>query len=382
MSEAAFEALLEEMKQGGLDAIDPIDITAKRNVYGKAFPRDISTTLDGNHRLRAAKKLGWKQIRANEKVVSGEQEARLISYAKNYERGTLDPYAQAAYFKWFVDSGMTHAKIAKLHRIDRTTVTKHLSLCKIAPKAKKKLVSVPRVTVSHLEPVATLKPKQQEELSKEFARDHKEEPPSVRTIEHRVKMIKRAEKEAEELRKAVEKAKYPKCPKCGKPPKRRSWRGLPWVQCSSGLYDHDWNLETGLEKREHPKGAKKKAGPTIPKYIRSTHGIDDFRQAFQEYARNLIPKFTEINNLSCDGSVGKDDMSYVHAEIGGYWTKLRVELNGQDFSITVEPKTYTSKRLQDFKTSITIWPEPKSKEDLAKLEKLVSEIFTSSGMKF
>lgn len=370
MPAEAYGALLKDMKKGGPSAIDPILIT---------IVDEHTIVVDGNHRLRAARELGWSKIPVIvDPTISTEEKARMVGFSKNYERGTMDPYKQAEYFKWFVDRGWTHEKIAKEHRIDRTTVTKVLSLIKIEPEVREKLADVPRVTISHLEPIATLKPKQQHKFAKELSREYKRESPPVRTIEHRVEQIKREEREAEELRKAVEKAKFPKCPTCGKPARKDSWRKLPWVRCENY---HEWSLETGPIPREPAVKREKKPGkPPLPKYIRSTYPIDDFRKAFGEYARGLIPKIEEISDLSCWGNKGRRAV-HVHADLRGTIVSLSVDIDGTDYSLHVEPKTYASEKLKQFKTSVTMWPEPKNKKDLAKLEQLVSEIFEKVGGK-
>lgn len=376
MSFDAWVALVNDMKQGGPNAIDPILIASKRVIYQDlTIPEDAFVAIDGNHRLRAAKKLGWSKIPAlPDPSIIDEEMARAISYAKNFERGSMDPYRQAEYFKWFVKRGWTHEQIAEKHRIDRTTVTKHLSLIKIEPNIRKTLAKVPRVTISHLEPIATLKPKQQKELVKNvMLRGGKREAPSVRSIEFDAHRIKEADRLAEKLKKAVEKAKYPKCPTCGKPASSISYSGLPNVRCPNY---HEWSLEKGAYPSPWEKAAeKKKAGkPQPPKYIRSTHPIDDFRKAFAEYVRGLIPKIEEINNISCWGNNGRREV-HVSADIRGIMVSMSVHIDGKDYTLHIEPKTYSSEKLKAFKTKVTMWPEPKRKADLAKMEQLVSEIF-------
>lgn len=379
-----YEAIREDMRRGGSAAIDPILTASKQAIFkDPSIPEDIRITIDGNHRLRIARELGWSEIREGFDLrITDRETARIISYVKNTERGEMDPYRQAEYFKWFVDHGWTHEKIAKKHRIGRTTVTKHLSLIKIDPKAREKLANVPRITISHLEPIATLELGQQCKLVKEIASEFRRESPPVRTIEHRVSRIKKEAKEAEELRRAVEKAKFPKCPTCGKPARSDSWRRLPWVRCENY---HEWNLDTGPIKREKPLGLgqqTKTKKPQMPKYIRSTHTPDEFREAFGEYARRLIPRFKRIHNIRCRGTAADSGReAYVDADISPYQhlLGLRVELDGRDISLTVEPKTYKSKDLKQFKTSVSMWPEPKKKESLVKLEQLISEIFEKSG---
>lgn len=377
-----YGALREDMKLGSPAAIDPI-LTASKRVILKdlSIPGDAHIVIDGNHRLRIARELGWPEIREGfDPGITDGETARVISYAKNAERGEMDPYHQAEYFKWFTDRGWTHEKIAKKHRIDRTTVTKHLSLIKIDPQAREKLAKVPRITISHLEPIATLKPDQQRKLVKEMASEFRRESPSVRTIEHRVSRIKKEAEDAENLRRAVEKAKFPICPTCGKPAKSDSWRRLPWVRCEEY---HEWSLETGAPKPEVEKRTKAKAEgkPQLPKYIRTVHTLDDFREVFCECARSLIPNFKRIDTIRCDGTTDSGKGAHVSADLDQYrqTASLRVEMDGKKFILWVEPKTYKTGNLKKFKTAVKTFPEPTKKRDLVKLEQRVKELFEKFG---
>lgn len=101
--------------------------------------KDCYLVVDGCHRLRKARELGWTEIRAElDPNIDSEEKARAIGYAKNTERGHQDPYKLAEYFAWFSEKKkMTHEQIAKMHGIDRTTVTKTLALNNVAPDIRK-----------------------------------------------------------------------------------------------------------------------------------------------------------------------------------------------------------------------------------------------------
>lgn len=367
MDDETFDNLVADIRAHGIGAIDPIHVRPLDGGF---------ECIDGEHRLRAVKKAGFTKIGCEIHEVD-ESEAKVMNYRKNKERGNLDYFKEAELFKSELERGLTQQQIAERYGVSQPQVSARLSLLRISGETKEVITRVisPRYELppSHLESIATLKPKQQQKLTKEIVREYKHEPPPVRTIERKVSWIKREEREAEELRKAVEKAKFPKCPTCGKPARKHSWQRLPWVHCDNY---HEWSLETGAPKREPIVRRAEKGKPQLPKYIRSTHTIDDFRNVFGEYARSLVPKIKEINDLSCWG-----EEDHVHADLRGSVVSLGVNISGKEFSLQVEPKSYTTKALQQFKTSVSMWPEPRTKKDLAKLEQLVSQIFKEFGGK-
>lgn len=365
-----YGALREDMKLGGPTVIDPILTASKRAIFkDPSIPEDIRITIDGNHRLRLARELGWHKIREEfNPAVDSEEKARVISYAKNVERGEVDPYRQAEYFRWFVDHGWTHEKIAKKHRIDRTTVTKYLSLIKINPQTREKLANMPRVTISHLEPIATLDHGQQGKFAKDIVRDHKRDPPTVESIEREVRHIKEEARRAEALRRAVEKAKFKKCPMCGKPPNRESYRGFPWVRCDNF---HEWSLDEGIpkERRSAASGEHK-----TPQSIKSEKPLDDFVQTFRRIVSELLSTLGEIESITL---WGKNKAGKKISVSGGFWgdwsTNIDVEVQGgPKFKLNVH-KTKI-KDSPNIRTRIS-GPHIESKHDLAKFERQISEVF-------
>jgi len=313
MAPERWEALLGDMRKGGPSAIDPILVMSKRVIVPDA-PKDSFIAVDGNHRLRGSRKLRWPKIYAFlDATITSEKQARMISYAKNYERGSMDPYKQAEYFKWFVDQGWTKEDIAKKHRIDRTTVTRILSLLKIAPEVKTKLADVPCITISHLEPIATAPHHIQREVVKHInKRDHSTVADVARCTRHITEEFEKREK----LRKATDAAKFPKCPTCGKSPNDfdvtyDGRKNEDNVRCENW---HRWSLSKGLE-RERPKSGEP-SEPTIPQSIKSERAMSDFRAAFNTAISELLPTISNITDIDINSS-GKIEDIHIAGQAGG-----------------------------------------------------------------
>lgn len=102
----AVDALAADMKQIGL--LQPIMVTPAE---GKTFK-----LLFGEHRLAAAKQLGWKTIRA---IVQTEKVSHaLVSFLENYVRNNLTPIDIGRSFRSLINDGFKQAAIAK--RINKT----------------------------------------------------------------------------------------------------------------------------------------------------------------------------------------------------------------------------------------------------------------------
>jgi ParB family chromosome partitioning protein len=157
MPPKAYDRLVEDMRENGPRAIEPILV---RRV-GRKFE-----IIDGFNRWRAAKQLAWRTIPANILDVSLE-EAKVINYRKNSERGTIDPFKEAELFKSDIDAGMTQEEVAERYGVDRSQVAYRLSLLKISARARE-FIDVTRVTPSHLEIIAKVpRAADQEVLAKE-----------------------------------------------------------------------------------------------------------------------------------------------------------------------------------------------------------------------
>jgi len=161
MLEDTFEALLEDAKQHGADALDPILVRPLDFLRGE----QQYEIIDGENRWKVAKKLGWQRIRAVIKKVTLD-EAKAINYRKNRERGTLDPFKEALLFKSEIDLGRTYDEVASKYGVSHAQVGARLSLLNISDEAKNIVTRVTKegITPSHLELIASVKetPKQRE----------------------------------------------------------------------------------------------------------------------------------------------------------------------------------------------------------------------------
>ena len=64
MDAATFNALLKDMKEGGPEAIDPILLRPHEELGTGADAEAAYEVVDGEHRIQAALRLGWTEIRA------------------------------------------------------------------------------------------------------------------------------------------------------------------------------------------------------------------------------------------------------------------------------------------------------------------------------
>jgi len=101
MDGETFNALLKDMKDGGPEDIDPILLRPLEEATG-ADAEAAYEMVDGEHRTRAALRLGWTEIRARIQEMSLE-EAMVVNYRKNRERGRLDPIKEGKLYKWWQD---------------------------------------------------------------------------------------------------------------------------------------------------------------------------------------------------------------------------------------------------------------------------------------
>ncbi|GAI03109.1 unnamed protein product, partial [marine sediment metagenome] len=110
MSPDAYRRLVEDMRENGPGAIEPIIVRKA----GEKFE-----IVDGFNRWKAAKELAWTAIPANIRDVPLE-EAKVINYRKNSERGAIDPFREAELFRSEMDTGVTQQGVADRYGIERS----------------------------------------------------------------------------------------------------------------------------------------------------------------------------------------------------------------------------------------------------------------------
>lgn len=165
MPQETYNTMLEDMRTGGLEGINPVEV---RPVDGKP-PYEI---IDGESRWKGARELRWTQIRAELKPMSLE-EAKAECYRKNKERGHIDPFKEAELFRSEIDAGLTQREVAAKYRVSHGYVGESLRLLtnlqpNIRREASVMLTRVsknscaPVIDRSHLEQLASVKDKVQQ----------------------------------------------------------------------------------------------------------------------------------------------------------------------------------------------------------------------------
>ncbi len=303
MPPETFEALLTDMKAAGLAGTGPID-TAVVPGFAKRI------VIDGAHRLRAAKKLGWKHLfEIFHHEIDTEEQARIFNYRRDAERGDIDDFKLASSFEWFSQKGLTQEQIAERFGVDKTTVSRKLSLLDIDPGVRQKVLAKKGFGTSHLEPIATLPTDLQEKAVQKLQSDWtvRDMDPgatvSVRVVERVVQQVKQEAQRLRVFNAAVEKAKFPKCPTCDKPPKL-SWVELPRVACSSGEYSHEWSLNTGKLRSFGGDVGRPAKVDRLPQHVKSSHTVQEFNEAIQNFARKQLANVTSVEYMELNGKMG------------------------------------------------------------------------------
>jgi ParB/RepB/Spo0J family partition protein len=341
MPPAEYEALRKDMKIEGPWGVGPLLVSPAKFYYEKPLS-DLSqyyVIVDGEHRWLVAKELGWKDIRCEVHDIT-EEDAKAECYHRNREHGNLDPFKEANLFKTDLDNKMTQQEIANKYLIDASTVSHRLSLLKLAPEVTKAVEELPRgnLSVSHIEPLTTLQPQDQKLMLKEITQREKSwgGMPSVRDIENSVERLKLRREMERKLQSAVAKAKYPKCPKCRKKPRDIHSKGLPWVECESGDYDHTWNLDTGkLMWAVTSRGTTRDTTARIePQTLRSNHTVQEIHAVFAERIKELYPKI-DVDDVQITGKLNGQAFSFdlnkyahgmsVSVQQAGKWKSFRAE---------------------------------------------------------
>jgi len=353
MQPEEFEALKADMNMVGPKRIDPVLVSPYLAFYpcedteeNRAFFAEHPTyvIVDGEHRWRGATDLKWSELRCDVEEIS-EEDAKGICYRKSKERGTIDPFKEAALFKSEVDVGLTQKEIAEKFIIDSSTVSHRLSLLRLVPEIKEKISMMPRgtITPSHLEPIATLPEGEQKKI--ELTRWDKEVRP-VQDIAEEVRRIKRNLSEKEALRKAIETAKFKECPKCKGEASGIYHKGLPWVNCRNHPYeqDHTWNLYTGEPAYKPVKvqeALEENKEPQISSVIRSNFTVKELSNAFFNSIHAILPKLESLSDISLYGVIDGKKVSIRF----GYHTNVMnvyVEYDKANVGISVEAKDYQS----------------------------------------
>ena len=284
------------MQLQGPEACDPIDTC---ELEGRRF------TVDGAHRLRAAKELGWAYIyEISHPEVKTETEARLFNYKRDSQRGEIDPFKLSESLQWFREQGMKLEEIGDRFGLDTSTVSRRLSLSKMEPTvadwSREK-----RFSVSHLEVVASLPPPVQQRLAQEL---EDADDVTVMELEDEATGMLKDYKEQLKLQAWLKdkRVQFPVCPQCGSPPTQPSsgyWGGssTPIMPVRDRNW-HDWSLVAGAPK-ESRRGTSSSTERRFPQHIKSQVPLESFAQAASGLAAEVLKGYDSVESVEFNGKV-------------------------------------------------------------------------------
>lgn len=353
MQPEEYQALKTDMERVGPSKIDPVTVSLFCDFYPcedneenrKKFAK-IYVIVDGEHRYTAAKELGWREIRCDVQVLD-EEEAKGICYRKNKDRGTIDPFKEAALFKSEMEL-MSQKEIAEKYLVDPSTVSHRLSLLKLVPEVHEQITKLPRgtVTTSHLEPIASLPEEEQKKFEIKYPWSSERRPKTVEEITNEAKRIKENLEKHRQLKEAVEKSSFKVCPKCGGEP-TLTWKGLPWVDCKSGNSSHEWNLETGKgayqqETYSNTSLDGKKSAPIKSSVLRCAHTVKELSQTFESRIKDTLPKLKKIEHVQVRGELEDGRQINLEFSPGSAAMHISLSMDNKQLWFRAEDKKYRS----------------------------------------
>lgn len=177
IDKAIFEALQTDMSNSmevGFTRIDPIlvrRLTPEEIEEERKAGRNIQfEVVDGHKRLEAAENMGWTHIKARVINVSRD-EAIIINYRKNKERGEIDEIKESLFFRYLhEDKGMDLSKIAGTFGLTEDVVKAIMMKAPVSREARRILLRCrKRIPPSVIEVISSAPEKIQAELAKAFA---------------------------------------------------------------------------------------------------------------------------------------------------------------------------------------------------------------------
>jgi ParB family transcriptional regulator, chromosome partitioning protein len=168
--------LQESLKASGL--LQPITV---RRRPGK----DGFELIAGERRLRAATKLGWKEIPAIIKEID-DRTILTLALVENLQRTDLNPIEEGeGYHQLSHEFGLTQQQIAETVGKDRTTIANMLRLLQL-PDVVRKLLQEGHLTMGHAKVLLGL---DDAKTIASLARDIVEEGLTVREVERRLRQV-------------------------------------------------------------------------------------------------------------------------------------------------------------------------------------------------
>jgi len=232
------DMLREDMKTKDPKSIDPLlvrKMTPEEMAEAKEkYPFAKYEIIDGHTRWEIAKLLKWNEIRVVVKECSRD-EAYILNYKRNKERGKIDPMLEALCFNYFYQRGYTASQLADIFHVKEKTVWNILQRLKVGKDARRKIVQQTfmgkPLSTKHIEAISSLPEEHQTKLveaivekglsakeagkiAKALATNHEA---AERILElPKAKLVEEAEKIVSPL-KPVQKNEQPiyVCPVCG-----------------------------------------------------------------------------------------------------------------------------------------------------------------------
>jgi ParB family transcriptional regulator, chromosome partitioning protein len=169
---------LSELEQSlkGAGLLQPITVRRRPG-------RDGFELIAGERRLRAATKLGWKEIPAIIKELD-DRTVLTLALVENLQRADLNPVEEGeGYRKLAREFGLTQTEIAETVGKDRTTISNMLRVLQL-PDSARKLLQQGRLSIGHAKVLLALdNPERIVELADEVVRDGL----SVRALEQHLR---------------------------------------------------------------------------------------------------------------------------------------------------------------------------------------------------
>jgi ParB family chromosome partitioning protein len=166
--------LQESLKASGL--LQPVTVRRRQG-------KDGFELIAGERRLRAATKLGWKEIPAIIKEID-DRTVLTLALVENLQRTDLNPIEEGeGYHRLSHEFGLTQQQIAETVGKDRTTIANMLRLLQL-PEAVRRLLQDGRLTMGHAKVLLGL---EDPELITTLAGEIVKEGLTVREIERRLR---------------------------------------------------------------------------------------------------------------------------------------------------------------------------------------------------
>lgn len=166
--------LEESLKESGL--LQPVTVRRRQG-------KDGFELIAGERRLRAATKLGWKEIPAIIKEID-DRTILTLALVENLQRTDLNPIEEGeGYHRLSHEFGLTQQQIAETVGKDRTTIANMLRLLQL-PDAVRKLLQDGDLTMGHAKVLLGL---DDPEMISTLAREIVKEGFTVREVERRLR---------------------------------------------------------------------------------------------------------------------------------------------------------------------------------------------------